>query len=96
MFALYERYGVKKNNGLSLDLSATEQAIRNAYTAAPDVLRPIINDELILHEPMIDRDHSCRTYSSLLRRVIGADSDLDRDHVEKMNVALAALSQPKS
>lgn len=95
MFALYEQYGVPNASGVGIDVMKTEVAIRAAFVADPNTMRPIINAEIEHYLPLVDRDASSRAYISLLRRCMGEVSDLEAQHAEKMKAALALIETKK-
>lgn len=81
MFTLMRNYG-------------GEGGIKAAYEANSESLTPIIEAEIERHLPMCDRDHACRDYVSMLRRVMKQqDADEQAKHDAKMKEALAALKK---
>lgn len=71
-----------------------EAGIKSAYEADSDGLASIIEVEIAHHKPMCDRDHACRDYVSMLRRVMKQqDGDEQAKHDAKMKEVLAALKK---
>lgn len=70
---------------------ADASAIHDAYDAEPDKMAGVIQAQIDAHAPLCDRDHACRTYVSILRRVLKhSDADEQAKYAAKMKDTLAA------